>query len=437
MAVNTEKTYRNQVMYSVFVRNYSQEGTFRKLQEDLDRIRALGVDIIWLLPIHPVGEVERKGTLGSPYAIKDYRAVDPSLGTIKDLKELVQAIHMRGMRCIIDVVYNHTSPDSWLVKHHPEWFYRKKDGSFGNKVGEWLDVIDLDYSHEALWDYQIETLKGWAQIVDGFRCDVAPLIPLEFWMRARREVEAVHPGCIWLSESVEPIFTIENRARGMTSLSDSEIYQAFDLSYEYDIFSYWKGYLKGEVPLSTYAAQINQQEAIYPDNYVKLRFLENHDNPRAKLLIPDLQSLKNWTAFLYFQKGMTLLYAGQEKAVSHLPSLFDRDPIFWETGTDISGFLAALAQIKKDPVFADSRYEVKALPNDILLASHRKGTRRILGIFSLRGASSLIQVDVENGRYLNLIDGSSVEIHAGLLGIHGEPMILDVTRKESLYGSKE
>ena len=159
MAITTSKTNRNMVMYSVFVRNYSEEGTFKQLQNDLDRIKALGVDIIWLLPIHPVGVVERKGAVGSPYAIKDYRAIDPALGTKEDLKELVQEIHARGMRCIIDVVYNHTSPDSWLAQHHPEWFYHKPDGSFGNKVGEWLDVVDLDYSQRDLWDYQIETLK--------------------------------------------------------------------------------------------------------------------------------------------------------------------------------------------------------------------------------------------------------------------------------------
>ena len=356
MAITTSKANRNMVMYSVFVRNYSEEGTFKQLQNDLDRIKALGVDIIWLLPIHPVGVVERKGAVGSPYAIKDYRAIDPALGTKEDLKELVQEIHARGMRCIIDVVYNHTSPDSWLAQHHPEWFYHKPDGSFGNKVGEWLDVVDLDYSQRDLWDYQIETLKQWAEIVDGFRCDVAPLIPLEFWLRARQEVETVHPGCFWLSESVEPIFTVENRARGLVSLSDSEIYQAFDVSYEYDIFAYFKDYLKGNIPLSEYAAAINRQEAIYPDNYVKLRYLENHDNARAKLMIPDEAALENWTAFIYFQKGMTLLYAGQEHQVTHLPSLFEKDPVQWDSSKDISPLLTRLAEIKRKEIFTDSRY---------------------------------------------------------------------------------
>ena len=424
MAVNTPKTYRNLVMYSVFVRNFSEEGTFDGVRRQLDRIQALGTDIIWLLPIHPIGVQERKGSLGSPYAISDYRKVNPEYGDLEDLKALVDALHGRGMKCVIDVVYNHTSPDSWLARNHPEWFYHKPDGSFGNKAGEWLDVIDLDYSHEALWDYQIETLKMWARIVDGFRCDVAPLIPLEFWQRARREVAQVRPDCFWLSESVEPVFTLANRARGMVSLSDSEIYQAFDVSYEYDVYYRFKDYLKGKITLAQYAEDINRQEAIYPDNYVKLRFLENHDNARAALLIPDERLRQVWTAFLYFQKGMTLIYAGQERGLSHLPNLFDADKVDWNGGRDGSRLLARLYAIKKDPIFADSSYWVRALPGDVLLAQHSKGGQRCLGIFPVGGKPALIDVDLPNGLYTNALTGTQVEVHAGMLPVNGEAILI-------------
>ena len=273
MATCTRKEYRNQVLYSVFVRNYSEEGTFEAVRRDLDRIQSLGVDMIWLMPIHPLGQKARKGVLGSPYAIRDYRAVNPEFGTVEDFKELVADIHSRGMKCIIDVVYNHTAPDSWLAENHPEWFYHKPDGSFGNRIGDWTDIIDLDYSNRDLWDYQIETLKQWATIVDGFRCDVAPLIPLEFWLKAREEVEKVRPGCFWLAESVEPGFIVENRARGLTALSDSEIFQAFDAAYDYDIYDTFVACLEGKLPLERYAEAVTRQEYIFPDNYVKLRFL--------------------------------------------------------------------------------------------------------------------------------------------------------------------
>lgn len=426
MAKNTPKEYRNQVMYSVFVRNHSPEGTFEGVRRDLDRIKALGVDVIWLLPIHPIGEKCRKGTLGSPYAIRDYRAINPEYGTLDDFKRLVASIHQRGMKCIIDVVYNHTSPDSWLAEHHPEWFYHKPDGSFGNRVGEWYDVIDLDYGQRGLWDYQIETLKQWAEIVDGFRCDVAPLVPLDFWLRAREEVEQVRPDCLWLSESVEPGFIVEMRSRGMTGLSDSEIFQAFDLSYEYDIFGWFRNYLAGTAPLNRYAEAINQQEYIYPDNYVKLRYLENHDNPRAAFIIPDETALLNWTAFIYFQKGMTLLYAGQEVFAEHRPGLFDRETITWDTGKDLSGLLRRMAEIKKNSLFTDSRYEVHALPRNILYAFHRSGDHQLIGIFSLHRESSLVPVDAQDGSYINLMDGSSVEVYAGKLACKGKPIILEI-----------
>ena len=160
MAQQTPKIYRNQTIYSIFVRNYSPEGTFESVRRDLPRIRTLGVDIIWLMPIHPVGEAQRKGSLGSPYAIRDYRAVNPDFGTMEDFTALVGDIHALGMKCIIDVVYNHTSPDSVLAREHPEWFYRRPDGGFGNRVGDWTDIIDLDYSQPGLWDYQITEILG-------------------------------------------------------------------------------------------------------------------------------------------------------------------------------------------------------------------------------------------------------------------------------------
>lgn len=424
MAKNTDKSYRNQIIYSVYVRNYSPEGAFEGVRRDLDRIRELGTDIIWLMPIHPVGEKARKGTLGSPYAIRDYRAVNPEFGTLEDFRRLVDGIHAKGMKCIIDVVYNHTSPDSWLARHHPEWFYHKPDGSFGNRVGDWTDIIDLDYAQPGLWDYQIETLKYWASIVDGFRCDVAPLVPLDFWLRARTEVETVRPGCFWLAESVEPPFVREGRADGLHVLSDAECFQAFDSCYDYDIFDVFQSYLEGKVPLSRYAEAVNGQEVIYPDNFVKLRFLENHDRARAAFVIPDRNALVNWTAFLYFQKGITLLYAGQERSCTHRPSLFDKDSVDW-TGEDITPLLKRLAEVKRNPILTDSRYEVRALPGDLLCASHRRGDRRLIGVFSVRGNSAPVQVDAADGFYPNLADGSTVEVYEGMVSCQGVPIILE------------
>ena len=424
MATNTQKQLRNLTMYSVYVRNYSEEGTFEAVRRDLPRIRALGVDLLWFLPIHPVGQVRRKGALGSPYAISDYRAVNPEYGTREDFVRLVDEAHRLGMRCLIDVVYNHTAPDSVLAREHPEWFYHRPDGTFGNRIGDWTDVIDLDYSHPALWDYQIETLRQWAAIVDGFRCDVAPLVPLAFWLRAREAVEAVRPGCLWLAETVEPEFIAACRAAGIPALSDGEMYQAFDVCYEYDVYHEMERCLLGTGSLDAYAAALNRQESLYPDNYIKLRFLENHDRARAHFLIPDGRALRNWTAFLYLQKGLTLLYAGQEYACTHRPSLFEKDVVPRAGEAPLSGLLAALARIRKDPLLADGSYTVRALPGDALLCTHRGAAGTLAGAFSLRGTPAVLETGLPDGVYENRIDGSPVEIYEEQLAINGKPIVL-------------
>ena len=425
MAIETKKDLRNQVMYSIFVRNYSEEGTFEAVRRDLARIRDLGVDVIWLLPIHPIGVVGRKGTVGSPYAIRDYRAVDPAYGTVDDLRRLADDARAMGMRLIIDVVYNHTSPDSWLAEHHPEWFYHRPDGSMGNRFGDWSDVVDLDYGHPELWGYQIETLRMWAGIVDGFRCDVAALVPLAFWKRARAEVEQVRPGALWLAESVEPGFIAAAREQGLNALSDSEIFQAFDVAYDYDIFPELKAHLGGLAPLDDWLRGLNAQEFVYPDNYVKLRFLENHDNSRAGFVVPDARALRAWTAFLYFQKGMTLLYAGQERGLRHLPRLFEKDPVDWTSGEDMSGLLRALGAMKRDPLFADSAFSARRYGATVV-AEHRKHGRRIVGAFPLDGRPALVPVDAPEGVYTNLVSGGSIEVHRGRVSLDGSPAVFEV-----------
>jgi len=458
MAEWTSKTLRNQVIYSVFVRNYSKEGTFAEVTKDLPRIRSLGTDILWLMPIHPVGEKNRKGMLGSPYAISDYRAVNPEYGTLDDLRELADRANALGMKVIIDVVYNHTSPDSVLRKEHPEWFYHKADGSFGNKVGDWWDVIDLDYTDHALWEYQIETLKMWAAIVDGFRCDVASVIPVDFWMEAVKAVRTVRPDAIWLAESVESAFVRYLRSRKIPVWSDAELYNAFDMEYEYDVYDEFYGFLKGENTLSQYCAAINRQESMYPENYVKARYLENHDRPRIRSLINNERILRNFTALQFFQKGTVLLYAGQEAGCTHQPSLFDRDTVDWksEERIDLSGLFAKLSEIRHLPVFTDSTYRIDAVTENIAAAVHtanewlpdekepRKGSAAA-GFFLLRddgcaderqetnmidlalahsGDGRTLRDIFPDGEYRNLISGERVVISGGKLAFSGDPVVI-------------
>ena len=426
MAVQTKTELRNQVMYSVYVRNYSEEGTFQAVERDLDRIKNLGVDIVWFMPIHPVGEKAKKGELGSPYAIKNYREINPEFGTMEDFKSVVNAIHEKGMKCIIDVVYNHTSPDSWLVENRPEFFYKKPDGSMGNRVGDWSDIVDLDYNNKDLWDYQIETLKMWAGIVDGFRCDVAPLIPMEFWMRARKEVAEVNPDCIWLSESVEPEFIMHLRSRGMVAHSDGEVYQAFDMCYDYDIHRIFRDYVEGKSSLSTYAEHVNMQEYIFPANYVKLRYLENHDQDRAKSFIDSQEAMVNWTTFIYFQKGMTLLYCGQEVEDDKRPDLFNKDTVNWNTGYDLSDLMSRLYKFKKNPILTNSTYSLTAHDaEDILVGMHVSDDKKLVGIFNFKGTKAEVDVELADGTYTNLVTEEQVSVKNGKVYSDGNPIIIE------------
>lgn len=424
MALQTDPRLQNQVIYSVYVRNHTPEGTFRAVADDLDRIRALGTDIVWLMPIHPIGVAGKKGTLGCPYANRDYRSVNPSYGTMADFRSLVQQIHARGMKCMIDVVYNHTSPDSTLYMEHPEYFYHDANGKPGNKMGDWSDVIDLDYRAPGLWKYLIDTLVMWAGIVDGFRCDVASFVPLAFWRRAREAVAEVNPDCIWLAETVHLGYGCLARRNGIDSALDTDMFSVFDLEYEYDIREVFDKYLAGKAHLSHYLDMLNFQEGVYPANYNKLRFLENHDQPRICSYVHDERALENYTAFLYFLKGTTLIYAGQEFENTHLPSLFDKDPIDRKTGRDLSSLLCRLYAIKQRFGSADWFRAEADDAKDIAVLQRGSGNRRFIGVFSLKGQSAEITVDLSDGSRENLLDGTAVEVKDGKLFCNSKPMIL-------------
>ena len=423
MARSTDINLQKQVIYSIYVRAHTEEGTFLSLIPDLDRIRALGTDIIWLMPIHPIGEKERKGSLGCPYANRDYRSVNPEYGTMEDFKCLVEEIHKRGMKCMIDVVYNHTSPDAVLLQEHPDFYYRDAEGNTGNKVGEWADVIDLDYSVPGLWDYQIESLMQWAEIVDGFRCDVASFVPVSFWNMARSFVEKVHPGCIWLAETVHRSFGNFVRREGFYCDRDTDAYEAFDLEYEYDIREAFERYLKGEDALSRWLDLMNYQEAVYPANYNKMRFLENHDQPRICSFIKKESDRDNYTAMLFFMKGTTLLYGGQEFSCKHTPSLFEKE-VFPRDGRDISAFLRRLSDIKHTALDADDAFDAQSDDeHDIAVMLRQNAEKKKVGVFSLKSRCAKVTVPAPDGEYRNLIDGKTVTVTDGKLRSEGSPII--------------
>lgn len=338
-----QKTPETTALYQIFVRNYTEEGTFRSAISKLQEIKQLGCSWVYVTPVHPIGKQNRKGSMGSPYAIQDYRAINPELGTLDDFRAFITAVHEAGLKLMIDVVFNHTAPDSILAQKHPEWFMRTSNGSLGRKCEDWSDVVDFDYysktSQPGLWNELIDTLDYWRSLgVDGFRCDVASLVPVEFWKQARMHVNRYNNATarderptLWLAESVHPSFIIELRGRGYQAWSDPEIHEAFDLSYDYDGFEILEQIWAGQKNITAYLDHVRLQQALYPASAQKIRFLENHDQKRAAWRFKDSDMLKAWTLFYQFLPGCTFIYMGQEWGISEYPTLFEKQPVPWET----------------------------------------------------------------------------------------------------------
>ena len=245
---------------------------------------------------------------------------------------------------------------------------------------------------------------------------------------ARSFVEKVRPGCIWLGETVHQSFGNLVRREGFGCSRDTEAYEAFDMEYEYDIRESFDRYLRGEVVLSHWLDNMNFQEAVYPANYNKLRFLENHDQPRICASVRSESDRDNYTAMLFFLKGTTLLYAGQEFSCEHTPSLFERE-VFPRNGRDISDYLRRLSDLKHTILDADDAFEARADDvHDIAVLLRQNEKRKKIGIFSLKSVCAEVKVDAPDGCYENLIDGTTVRVKDGLLHCGGRPIVFSFDR---------
>jgi glycosidase len=309
---------RDAVVYEVFPRAFSQSGDFKGVTADLDRLKDLGVTVLWLMPIHPVGKLKAKGTLGSPYAVRDYDAVNPEYGTGEDFKKLVAAAHQRGMKVFIDIVANHTAWDSVLIGKHPDWYTHDAAGHIIPPNPDWVDVADLDYVNPALRKYMSGMLVRWLRDygVDGFRCDYASGVPTDFWESVRPELDRVRPGLAFLAESDDPAL----------------LNQAFDIDYAWDFYHAMSEALAGRAPASSVREVWENAEAKYPKGALRLRFSDNHDQLRTTGQA-GLPAALAASAVMFTLDGAPLLYNGMEVGdgtESAAPGLFERAPIAWE-----------------------------------------------------------------------------------------------------------
>ena len=325
---------KNAVIYEVNVRQYTDSGTFKAFEKHLPRLKEMGIDILWFMPIHPIGVPNRKGELGSYYSVADYLAVNPEFGTIGDFKRIIDKAHDQGMHVILDWVPNHTSWDNPLTISHPEWYAKDSTGRFTPPIGtDWTDVIQLDWSQPELHDYMIEAFKFWINLgADGFRVDHPHNTPKEFWERARTELD-----------KIKPVFMLAEYEgdKGFTE-------KGFDMDYAWEMHHLMNNIAQGKDSANAMLKYFRREWAVYPENAYRLMFLTNHDENSWAGTIDSLMgnSQRAFATLIFTAAGMPLIYSGQEACLDKKLKFFFRDPIEWDTCT-MTGFYSDLIKLKK------------------------------------------------------------------------------------------
>jgi glycosidase len=322
---------RDGVIYEIYPRAFSIQGDLNGITARLDDLKDLGVTILWLMPIHPIGQEKKKGSIGSPYAVRDYYGINPDYGTKEDLKKLVSEAHRRQMKVIIDIVANHTSWDSVMMKN-PEFYKHDAKGNI-TYPHDWFDVAGLNYQNRELHRYMTDMLKYWIREfdLDGFRCDVAGDVPTEFWENARLELDKIKPNIVMLAEAHKPDLLVK----------------AFELDYSWPLHTAITNVLQGRARASDLREAWEREVNEWPRGSVHLRFSDNHDERRAIARFGEPGALAA-SAFVFTLDGVPLLYNGMEvgdTTESGAPALFEKLPIFWSISERRPEFLRFYKQV--------------------------------------------------------------------------------------------
>ncbi len=418
---NYKDELANKVIYQIYTRNFTREGTFNAISEKLDYLKDLGVDIIYLLPISPIGKLNRKGKLGSPYAIEDYLAINPELGTLDDLTNLIINTHAKKMKIIIDIVFNHTSRDSKISLVHPDWMYRDKNGQMANKVGDWSDVYDLDLENDELCNYLVDVIDYYSSLgIDGYRFDVVSLLSRKFLEKLQKMLLEKYPNTILLGESVEPSFNGYLRSRNISCLSDGELYQlGFDMLYMYDCYPYLRSYLEnGNLnDLNVFKMALLHENSANPKDSLRIRGLENHDQKRIYEFSKKKNIMMSLAAMTPFMKGPMFIYNGLETKAKKVLNLFNKDSLDWSIDEDWFNFIRRLIVYKKDQISRELLLSLPSLKDGayLLITNYYSNGQKAYGIFPLKNNVKIFDDDLEDGIYINYLTNKEVIISNHLL----------------------
>ena len=395
-------------IYEMNVRQMTEEGTFAAAQEHLPRLKELGVDILWLMPIHPIGEVNRKGTLGSYYSVKDYYGVNPEFGTMEDFKAFVDAAHDQDMNVILDWVGNHTAWDNPLREEHPEWY--DTDWKGDNRPTPWFDwddIIDLDYTEVGLREYMIDAMKFWVEEadIDGYRLDTAPMVPIDFWEDAHAALD-----------EIKDVYMLgEGEHRDMHE-------HAFDTSYAWSWAASMHDIGQGQADAGALIGYYSQNEAVWPDGAQRLMHVSNHDQNSwegtqfermGDALMPAI-------VLSVISEGMPMIYSGQEAGNEKRLEFFEKDPIEWREH-EVGDLYARLFQLKEDTSAlwnAPWGARMIQVPNDhggeVLSFVRRDDQSKVFAAFNFsdQGLDVGFEQSLYHGSYTDFDSGETIELGA-------------------------
>lgn len=321
-------------IYEVNIRQYTHDGTFKAFEQNLPRLKNMGVKILWFMPIYPISEKDRLGSLGSYYAIQDYKAINPEFGDMEEFKALMKKAHELEFKVIIDIVANHTGNDHHWVKENPGYFVYTANGELVHPEG-WEDVAKLNYDNPDLRKAMIDVLKFWITEgnVDGFRCDMAHLVPLDFWVEAKEYVSEIKSDLFWLAECEVP-----------------EYHKVFDATYTWSWMHASEQYYHGKMSLEDLMVVLYKSIVEFPCDAYRAYFTSNHDenswNGTEYEKYGDAAQM--FAVFSCTWEGIPMIYSGQEAANHKRIKFFDKDEIDWSRGFVLENFYKTLLDLKKN-----------------------------------------------------------------------------------------
>ena len=394
-------------IYEVNTRQYSTEGTLNAFAKELPRLKNMGVEVIWFMPVHPIGEKNRKGKLGSYYSIMDHKAINPEFGTLDDFKNVVEQAHAQGMKVIMDWVANHAAWDHVWTKDHPDYFERDADGNFKPPY-DWTDVIQIDHSNAAQQDAMIDAMKFWVSHfdIDGFRADLAHLTPLDFWKKARTQIEPLKADLFWLAETEE-----------------TNYHEVFDASFTWEWMHSTEDYYKQKTGLDGLNNVLNKYNSIFPASAYRMYFTSNHDentwNGTEYEKYGDMA--KALAVFSFTWNGIPMIYSGQELPNLKRLEFFEKDVIDWNGEYALHEFYKTLLDLKKrnpalraaDP--AVSTFKISTSEDNSILAYIRKNKNdEVLVFLNLSGEKTGVEINDENisGPYTNVFNKTENDLTA-------------------------